>query len=137
MYIDNEQSLICKKLDDEYRTYHIISKNTDVSNSTSYSIKGTNAKAKANAAQGIPELIEIAVGKHFRENTEAKHWRNAKFGWYRYDSRFALPVYDEVGEIERYNVFHTSLIVRHSEDKKLYLYDILDIKKETSNPIEP
>ena len=42
-----------------------------------------------------------------------------------------------VGEIERYNVFHTSLIVRHSEDKKLYLYDILDIKKETSNPIEP
>ena len=36
MYIDNEQSLICKKLDDEYRTYHIISKNTDVSNSTSY-----------------------------------------------------------------------------------------------------
>ena len=62
-----------------------------------HSIKGTNAKAKANAAQGIPELIEIAVGKHFRENTEAKHWRNAKFGWYRYDSRFALPVYDEVG----------------------------------------
>lgn len=35
MYIDNEQSLICKKLDDEYRTYYIISKNTDVSNSTS------------------------------------------------------------------------------------------------------
>jgi transcriptional regulator with XRE-family HTH domain len=102
-----------------------------------HSIKGTNAKAKANATQGIPELIEIAVGKHFRKNNEEKHWRNAKFGWYRYDSRFALPVYDEVGEIERYNVFHTSLIVRHSEDKKLYLYDILDIKKETSNPIEP
>ena len=36
MYIDNEQSLICKKLDDEYRTYYIISNNTDVSNSTSY-----------------------------------------------------------------------------------------------------
>lgn len=102
-----------------------------------HSIKGTNAKAKANATQGIPELIEIAVGKYFRKNNEEKHWRNAKFGWYRYDSRFALPVYDEAGEIERYNVFHTSLIVRHSEDKKLYLYDILDIKKETSNPIEP
>ena len=63
--------------------------------------------------------------------------RNAKYGWYRYASRFALPVYNETGEIERYNVFHASLIVRHSEDKKLYLYDILDIKKETSNPIEP
>lgn len=102
-----------------------------------HSIKGTNAKAKANAAQGLPELIEIAIGKHFRENNEEKHWRNAKYGWYRYDSRFALPVYNESGELERYNVFHASLIVRHSEDKKLYLYDILDIKKETSNPIEP
>ena len=102
-----------------------------------HSIKGTNAKAKANASQGIPELIEIAMGKHFRENNEDKHWRNAKYGWYRYDSRFALPVYDTSGEIERYNVFHASLIVRHAEDGELYLYDILDIKKETSNPIEP
>ena len=30
-----------------------------------------------------------------------------------------------------------SLIVRYSEDGKLYLYDVIDIKKETSNPIEP
>lgn len=42
------------------------------------SIKGTNAKAKANAATGIPELIEIAVGKHFRENNEDKHRRDGK-----------------------------------------------------------
>ena len=96
------------------------------------SIKGTNAKAKANAATGLPEMIEIATGKYFRENREDKHKRDAKNGWYRYDSRFALPVYDEYGEIERYNVFHASLIVRHSEDKKLYLYDILDIKKKRS-----
>lgn len=102
-----------------------------------HSLKGTNAKAKANASQGIPEMLEIAIGKHFRDNNEEKHWRNAKFGWYRYDSRFALPVYSEDDEIERYNVFHASLIVRHSEDKKLYLYDIIDIKKETSNSIEP
>lgn len=27
-----------------------------------YKLKGTAAKAKANAAQGIPELLEIAVG---------------------------------------------------------------------------
>ena len=45
-----------------------------------HSIKGTNAKAKANAVQGIPEMIEIAVGKHFRENKESKHWRNAMYG---------------------------------------------------------
>lgn len=99
------------------------------------SIKGANAKAKANAASGIPELIEIAVGKHFRQNQEDKHKRDAKNGWYRYDSRFALPVYGEDGEIERYNVFHASMLVRHSNDGKMYLYDVLDIKKETSNPL--
>ena len=37
-----------------------------------------------------------------------KHRRNAKYGWYRYDSRFALPVYDMSGEIERHNIFHAS-----------------------------
>ena len=67
-----------------------------------HSIKGTNAKAKANAVQGIPEMIEIAVGKHFRENKESKHWRNAMYGWYRYDSRFAIPVYRDDEEVERY-----------------------------------
>ena len=102
-----------------------------------HSIKGTRAKAKANAAQGIPEMIEIALGKHFRVNKESKHWRNAMYGWYRYDSRFAIPVYRDNEEMERYNIFQASLIVRYSEDGKLYLYDIIDIKKETSNPIEP
>ncbi len=61
-------------------------------------LKGGYAKAKANAAQGIPELIEIAEGKYFKKNNAEKHRRNAKNGW--------------------------------------YLYDILDIKKETSNPFE-
>ncbi|MBP3815322.1 MAG: hypothetical protein J6H21_00480 [Firmicutes bacterium] len=100
-----------------------------------YKLKGTAAKAKANAAQGIPELLEIAVGKHFRENNDKRHVRDAKFGWYRYDSRFALPVYGEDGEVERYNVFHASMLIRHAADGKMYLYDILDIKKETSNSL--
>lgn len=99
------------------------------------SIKGTNAKSKANAATGIPELIEIAVGKHFRENNEDKHRRDGKNGWYRYDSKFALPVYDDNGKVERYNIFHASVLIRHSNDGKMYLYDIIDIKKETSNSL--
>ena len=94
------------------------------------SMRGTNAKAKANATTGIPELIEIAVGKHFRTNKEDKHKRDGKNGWYRYDSRFALPVYGDDGEVERYNVFHASMLIRHSNDEKMYLYDIIDIKKK-------
>lgn len=101
-----------------------------------YALKGANAKAKANASQGIPKMIEIATDKNFRNNTSDKHKKNAVNGWYRYNSKFALPIYDESGEIERYNVFHASMLIRHDRDGKMYLYDIIDVKKETSNPLE-
>ena len=96
-------------------------------------LRGANAKAKASAAQGLPELIEIATGKAYKENFKEKHNKDAKYGWYRYDSRFALPVFGNDGEVERYNVFHVIMVVRHAEDGKMYLYDIMNIKKETSN----
>lgn len=95
-------------------------------------LKGTNAKAKANAAQGLPQLIEVAKGKSYKENYKEKHNNDAKYGWYRYNSKFALPVYDNNGEIEQYNVFNVIMIIRHAEDGKMYLYDIMNIKKETS-----
>ncbi len=97
-------------------------------------LKGTLAKAKANAASGVPELIEIASNKRFKVNLNDKHKNNAKYGWFRYDSRFALPVYDDNGEVERYNIFHVEMLIRHDADGKLYLYDIVNIKKEPSNP---
>ena len=100
-------------------------------------LNGAVAKAKANAAQGLPEMIEISTGRFFRENNEEKHNWNAKNGWYRYNSYFALSVYDDNENIERYNVFHASLLIRHASDGKMYLYDIIDIKKETSTPLEP
>ena len=92
--------------------------------------KGARAKAKANAAQAIPEIIEIATSKTAEENKKEKHSRNAKNGWYRYDARFALPVYDESGEVERYNVFSARLLIRHAASGKMYLYDVLEIKKK-------
>jgi hypothetical protein len=95
-------------------------------------LKGANAKAKANAVQGIPEMLMIANEKEFESNRKDKHLKDAKYGWYSYVTRFALPVYDENGDIERYNVFRAIVLVRHAEDDKLYLYDIMKIKKETS-----
>lgn len=95
-------------------------------------LKGAVAKAKANAAQAIPEMIEIATSKDGEENKKNKHSRHAKNGWYRYDTRFALPVYGDANEIERYNVFSARLLIRHAASGKMYLYDILEIKKETS-----
>lgn len=77
-------------------------------------IKGTVAKAKANAAQAIPEMIEIATSKVYEENKKNKHSRHARNGWYRYDTTFALPVYQENGELDRYNVFSARLLIRHA-----------------------
>lgn len=75
-------------------------------------------------------MIEISTGRYFRENNKGKHNWSARNGWYRYDTYFALPVYGDNEDIERYNVFHASLIIRHANDGKMYLYDILDIKKK-------
>lgn len=75
------------------------------------------------------------VASTFRKNQELKHKRDAKNGWYRYNAYFAIPVYGDNGEVERYNVFHASLLIRYANDGKRYLYDIIDIKKETSNSL--
>ena len=99
-------------------------------------LRGTNAYAKANASAVISELIQIATNKSFSENYKDKHKKKARYGWYRYDTRFAIPKYGNEGELTGYNIFKGRLVVRHSEDGKLYLYDILRIKKETSEPLE-
>lgn len=99
------------------------------------SLKGAYAKVKANAAQGIPELICISSGVTVQDNLNEKHKYDAKYGWYRYDSRFAIPIYDENGNVERYNVFRCRMIIRHDANGKKYLYDIINIKKEPSNPL--
>ncbi len=99
-------------------------------------MKGTNAKAKANAVQGIPEMIRIATNPKHENNRKIKHRTDAKNGWYKYETRFALPVVGDSGKIERYNVFDASILVRHAEDNKKYIYDILGIKKETSRCLQ-
>ena len=98
-------------------------------------MRGGLAKAKANLVQGIPELVEIATAKRWNEDYEKKHKKKAEKGWYRYNVRFALPIVNDDGEIDRYNVYCAALIVRYAADEKLYLYDIQNIKKETSNPL--
>ena len=97
----------------------------------SLKLKGALAKAKANAAQAIPEMIQISTNKVLRENLEDKHKQNAKLGWYRFDTRFSIPVCDNQGTVLRYNVFHARLIIRHAANNKKYLYDVINIKKET------
>lgn len=111
----------------------------EYSNSESrLALKGPRRVAKANASQVIPELIQIATPtiNCWEENKEKKHSFDAKHGWYRYNVRFGIPVYNNDSELERYNIFTAIMLVRHDEDGKKYLYDLTTIKKETSGPLE-
>ncbi len=100
-------------------------------------LKGAAAKAKANASLVVPELVKIATNPSYSENTKEKHRTTAKYGWYRYDVRFALPVYNNVtGKVASYNIYKALMLVRHDKDGNKYLYDFISIKKEMSSPLE-
>lgn len=99
-------------------------------------LKGANIKAKANMIIAIEDMINIATGKTEYPDYNQKHGAKAKYGWYRYDTRFGIPVYGESGELIRYNIFSTRMLVRCDENGKLYLYDLVRTKKETSKPLE-
>ena len=84
-------------------------------------MKGTLATAKANAIQAICELVENASNKRIQENYDEKHAKDAKYGWERYSCRFALPVFGDDGEIERYNYFRIEMLVRIASNGNKYL----------------
>ncbi len=95
---------------------------------------GALPKVKANMSQGIPQMVEIATEKRWKEDFDNKHKNRAGRGWFRYNTRFAMPVTNNDGEIIEYNIYQAVLIVRYSVNGKLYLYDIQNIKKETRYP---
>ena len=53
----------------------------------------------------IEKLVQIATNRAETEDYDKKHGNRAKSGWYRYDTRFGLPVYNDAGELERYNTY--------------------------------
>ena len=61
-------------------------------------------------------INDILFKGKVEETKKEKHDKDAKHGWYRYDVRFAIPVYEN------------DVLIRYN------LYDILTIKKETSKP---
>jgi hypothetical protein len=99
-------------------------------------VKGAVAKAKANAVQGICEMVVIATEKTFRPNRKSKHDLEAANGWYYYRTRFALPIYDTEKKTNKYNVYSGCLVINCTARRQLHLYDLVDIKKENSEPID-
>ena len=56
------------------------------------------------------------------KNKKEKHAIDAKYGWYKYVTRF------QIGDA----VYNADLLIRNDADGKKYLYDIQGIKKETN-----
>ena len=56
---------------------------------------------KANITPAIGELIQVASEKAQYPDYNNKHGAKAQFGWYRYNTRIGIPVYDEDGNLER------------------------------------
>lgn len=97
-------------------------------------LKGGYAKAKANISQAIIELLQTAKFKTKMVNKKVKHSIDAKLGWKYYSVKFAIPVMDGKQCVISYSVYSALMVVRHSSNGKLYLYDLEKIKKETSTP---
>ena len=89
-------------------------------------------KAKNKAAANIKEIIEIATNRNWEE---AEHTDNkdAKYGIYKYNTRFAFPVRDTNDNIIGANVYKAKLVIRNASDGKKYLYDIVSIKKDKAS----
>lgn len=125
------QSFIVKEYED---AIHIAGEFPDEFTESQYTkrLRGGLAKAKANSGQVIGEMIENATNRRWTENKDEKHKIEASGGWYRYDIGFTIPV-DDAGTIRR-NVYGATAVVRIRENK-LYLYDVINIKKEASTPL--
>lgn len=79
--------------------------------------------AKYQSTSNIGELIEIATDRRWEKAKHDKHKTDAKYGFYKYKTRFALPN----GE-----VYTADLVIRNDANGKKYLYDQISIKKDGS-----
>lgn len=89
-------------------------------------------KAKNKAVDGLGEMIEIASNRRW-EATRHQTSKDAKYGMYRYDSKFAFPIKDSSGKNVDVRAYDVELLIRNASDGKKYLYDIVNIKENTAN----
>ena len=76
---------------------------------------------------------ENKTGPHKVEHNKNK---NAKLGIYKYNTKIAFPVNDAAGNVTGYNVYSAQMIVNHTSNGKLELYDIIDINKDDQSALK-
>lgn len=85
---------------------------------------------KMQAATNLDEMLLLAENGAWQKNVKKKHMNDAKYGWYRYDTKFAVPVLDMKKAVDHYTVYSGTLLIRNDADGKSYLYDLIGVKKE-------
>lgn len=87
---------------------------------------------KNQAAQNLDEMFEIAANRRWERNKKKKHERDAKYGFYKYRTRFAIKNGSNV-----YEVYNSTIVIRNDEDGKKYFYDITKIKRDSRHLAGP
>ena len=104
---------------------------------TTQNLRKSNMAIKGNIAHNLGDMIKIATNETWEANKKAKHAVDAKNGWYRYDSKAALPILDSQKNITSYQVYDVELLIRHDSNGQKYLYDVMNIKKSTATLLPP
>lgn len=87
-------------------------------------------EVKMQAATNLDEMLLLAEDGEWRENVKKKHGKDAQNGWYRYKTRFAVPVLNARKAVDHYAVYGGVLLIRNDADGKSYLYDMVDVEKK-------
>lgn len=141
---ENTQGKSIKKTIKEYLTKHIgeyyniiesgqkVYLGEDLPNEYAYSeyskkLPTNKLLAKGRAVTNLQEIIENATNRQWDKNKKVKHNIDAKYGFYKYDTKFS---FDINGKEQTYS---GTVLVRNDANGKKYLYDILDIKKVGNN----
>lgn len=77
-------------------------------------------------------MFEIAANRRWRKNKKKKHERDAKYGFYKYRTRFAIKNGSNV-----YEAYNSTIVIRNDEDGKKYFYDITKIKRDSRHLAGP
>ena len=116
---DAQPVYVGKDLPGEYR-----------SSEYSKNLRKSIREVKMQAATNLDEMLLSAENGEWRENVKSKHAEDAKNGWYRYDTQFAVPILNAKKAIDHYTVYGGTLLIRNDADGKSYLYDLIDIEKK-------
>ena len=87
-------------------------------------------RAKMRTATSLGELVQIATGRSWEKAIHSGN-KDAKYGIYKYKSRFAFPESDSSGKTSGVRAYMCDLVIINASDGKKYLYDIQNIKEDT------